>query len=337
MITYAQQEKSNCRESCQVRWGPQLWPMIYYWSAATFANRKPLSVESCGYTEMDENKNWITFLLRLAHILSIHLWKPVTFDWVWMHVWVLFGDRLFSLLYFSVLSFQMCFAGRRVCGYCSQTMSSDNAQQRGHSAGVSLPLLLRTGNVVLLLSRVTLGVLLLPQTFARYIRQALYHPPPLCGCALLLLELDLSSINQLNLPREKKSSTLLLFLFNIWKCTVKIHYKDNFYSLLLFSFSYAYVMLYPYVAVFLYLPEEGMTLESSDLSLSKQTMKEGQKLWLFSLPRTSINRIIFTCADISLEICYDTRSVMSVLWMKERLCFLTVTFLYHLSCCFLYL
>lgn len=83
-------------------------------------------------------------------------------------------------------------------------MSSDNAQQRGHSAGVSLPLLLRTGNVVLLLSRVTLGVLLLPQTFARYIRQALYHPPPLCGCALLLLELDLSSINQLNLPREKK-------------------------------------------------------------------------------------------------------------------------------------
>lgn len=221
-ITYAQQEKSNCRELCQVRWGPQLWPMIYYQSAATFANRKPLSVESCGYTEMDEDKNWITFLLRLPHILSIHLWKPVTFDWAWMHVWVSFGDRLFSLLYFSVLSFWICFTGRCFTGYCSQTRRSDKAQQLcSHDAGVSLPLLLWTGNVVLLLSRVTLCVLMLPHKFACYIRQALYHPPPfLWLCVMILVEPDLSSINQQNSTREKRLHCCYSYSLNIWKCTV---------------------------------------------------------------------------------------------------------------------
>lgn len=70
MITHAQLEKSNCWESCQLSWVPQLLLMIYYRSAATFASRKTLSVESWRYTLMDENINWIIFLLHLPHTLS---------------------------------------------------------------------------------------------------------------------------------------------------------------------------------------------------------------------------------------------------------------------------
>ena len=51
-------------------WGHSFLLMIYYQSAATFANRKTLSVESWGYTEMDESRNWITFFLCLYLIVS---------------------------------------------------------------------------------------------------------------------------------------------------------------------------------------------------------------------------------------------------------------------------
>lgn len=110
MITYAQLEKSNCWESCQLSWVPQLLLMIYYRSAATFASRKTLSVESWGYTLMDENKNWIIFLLCLPHTLSSLLVlvtrerKP---DWVQMHhLWVWF---YLEIIYFCCILVTFCF------------------------------------------------------------------------------------------------------------------------------------------------------------------------------------------------------------------------------------
>lgn len=151
LITHADRgdgEKSNCGESRQPGWGPQLRLVIYYRSAATFANRKTLSAESWRYTEMDEDKNWITFLLCLPHVRPLR--PPLICDqerqsgWIWLSLSVcgFYFQRLFFVIFqcsfISNLLFCSAVWGSGVL--LAVTLSNQRGSQLwGWDAGVSLP------------------------------------------------------------------------------------------------------------------------------------------------------------------------------------------------------